>query len=154
VFICYRQGSGSEDFGDVDEGGLGETGAFVEVADGGVEHGEEVVEFGNGGVVLAEPVGKFVELDFEELISFLHLIGLYQPLYREKCCFSPIITNRLLIHKLINIQLLILVLRSIRNEVGNKGLQLFNKRTIVFGQVSRPVPQVEDGRELFVALQS
>lgn len=154
MFICYRQGSGSEDFGDVDEGGLGETGAFVEVADGGVEHGEEVVEFGNGGVVLAEPVGKFVELDFEELISFLHLIGLYQPLYREKCCFSPIITNRLLIHKLINIQLLILVLRSIRNEVGNKGLQLFNERTIVLGQVSRPVPQIEDGRELFVALQS
>jgi hypothetical protein len=85
-----------------------------------------------------------VELDFEELIGFLHLISLYQPLYRKKCCFNPVITNRLLIHKLIHIQLLILVLRGIRNEISNKGLQLFNKRTIVLGQVSRPVPQIED----------
>ncbi len=126
MFVCYRQGSGSEDFGDVDEGRLGETGTFVEVTDGGVEHGEEVVEFGDGGVVLTEPVGKFVELDFEQLVGFLHLIGLYQPLYRKKGSFGPVITNRLLIHKLINIQLLVFMLGGIRNEVSNKGLHLFN----------------------------
>lgn len=46
----------SEQFPHVDEGGLGEADALVEVSYGGIVHGEEVVELGYRRVVLPQPV--------------------------------------------------------------------------------------------------
>jgi hypothetical protein len=72
-----------------------------------------------------------VELDLEELVGFLHLIGFDQPLYRQEGSLHPVVGYRLLVHELIDVQLLVLVLGSVRDVVGNKSLQLLDYWVVV-----------------------
>ncbi len=67
-----------------------------------------------------------MELDLEELVGFLHLIGFDQPLYRQEGCLHPVVGDGLLVHELIHVQLLVLVLGGVWDVVGDKSLQLLD----------------------------
>ena len=62
-----------------------------------------------------------MELDFEDLVGFLDLVGLNEPFDGQERSLDSIIGDRLLVHELVDVEMRILLLHGVRDVVGQVG---------------------------------